>query len=228
DGFDPDFLGRAATPNLDALAEEGSLSIGSSTFQTASNPARASMSTGAYPDTHENAAYYFDPASNTAVGQERHLEAETIAEALAEQGRTVASVQWYMVHDRGTGYADPEHLYVDPEGDFGDRVDVAIDILNRRPVDSGGTQVTVPRIPDLLAVYGSDLDALAHSEGTEEPSIGARLAAMDADLGRLVQATKDVGIHSETAFILTSDHGMTSWNRTLVPQVLDAVSAAGY
>ncbi|WP_222272579.1 hypothetical protein, partial [Modestobacter marinus] len=23
-------------------------------------------------------------------------------------------------------------------------------------------------------------------------------------------------------------HGMTSWNRTLVPQVLDAVSAAGY
>ncbi|WP_222269717.1 hypothetical protein, partial [Modestobacter marinus] len=23
DGFDPDFLGRAATPNLDALAEEG-------------------------------------------------------------------------------------------------------------------------------------------------------------------------------------------------------------
>ena len=49
DGFDPDFLGRVATPNLDALVERGSLTIGSSTFQTLSNPARASMSTGAYP-----------------------------------------------------------------------------------------------------------------------------------------------------------------------------------
>jgi hypothetical protein len=32
DGFDPDFLGRSATPHLDALAERGSLTIGSSTF----------------------------------------------------------------------------------------------------------------------------------------------------------------------------------------------------
>jgi predicted AlkP superfamily pyrophosphatase or phosphodiesterase len=228
DGFDPDFLGRVATPNLDALVERGSLTIGSSTFQTLSNPARASMSTGAYPDTHGNAAFYLDPASNTATGQERNLEAETIAEALAEEGRTVAAVQWYMVQDHGTSYGDPEHLYVQPGGNFGNRVDVAIDILHQRPVESGGTQVTVPRVPGLLAVYGSDLDELAHAEGAESPHIGALLAEMDAELGRLIQATKDVGIYGETAFILTSDHGMTSWNRTLLPQVLDAVSTAGY
>jgi hypothetical protein len=228
DGFDPDFLGRVATPNLDALVERGSLTIGSSTFQTLSNPARASMSTGAYPDTHENAAFYLDPASNTATGQERNLEAETIAEALAEEGRTVAAVQWYMVQDHGTSYGDPEHLYVQPGGHFGNRVDVAVDILHQRPVESGGTQVTVPRVPGLLAVYGGDLDELAHAEGAESPHIGALLAEMDAELGRLIQATKDVGIYGETAFILTSDHGMTSWNRTLLPQVLDAVSTAGY
>jgi arylsulfatase A-like enzyme len=228
DGFDPDYLGRVATPNLDALSERGSLTIGSSTFQTVSNPARASMVTGAYPDTHENAAYYLDPASNTVKGQERNLEAETIAEALAEEGRTVAAVQWYMVQDHGTSFGDPEHLYVQPGGDFGDRVDVAIDILHQRPVDSGGTQVTVPQVPELLAVYGSDLDELAHAEGAESPDIGARLAEMDAELGRLIQATKDVGIYGETAVILTSDHGMTSWNRTLLPQVLDAVNTAGY
>jgi hypothetical protein len=186
------------------------------------------MVTGAYPDTHENAAYYLDPASNTVKGQERNLEAETIAEALAEEGRTVAAVQWYMVQDHGTSFGDPEHLYVQPGGDFGDRVDVAIDILHQRPVDSGGIQVTVPQVPELLAVYGSDLDELAHAEGAESPDIGARLAEMDAELGRLIQATKDVGIYGETAVILTSDHGMTSWNRTLLPQVLDAVSTAGY
>lgn len=228
DGFDLAFLDRADTPNLDALAERGSLTVGSTTFQTVSNPARASMSTGAFPQTHDNAAYYFDLASNKAKGQERYLAAETIAEALAEEDRTVASVQWYMVQDHGTAYGDPEHLYVQPGGDFGRRVDVAIDILNQRPVDSGGAMVTVPGIPDLLAVYGSDLDSLAHREGAESPNIGPLLAEMDADLGRLVQATKDMGIYGETAFILTTDHGMTSWNRTLIPQVLDAVTAAGY
>jgi predicted AlkP superfamily pyrophosphatase or phosphodiesterase len=228
DGFDPAFLDRADTPNLDALAERGSLTMGSSTFQTVSNPARASMSTGAFPRTHDNAAYYFDPTSNKAKGQERYLAAETIAEALAEEGRTVASVQWYMVQNHGTAYGDPEHLYVQPGGDFGRRVDVAIDILNQRPVDSGGTEVTVREIPDLLAVYSSDLDGLAHREGAEGQNIGPLVAEMDADLGRLVQATKDVGIYGETAFILTSDHGMTSWNRTLIPQVLAAIEAAGY
>ncbi|MDQ3643413.1 MAG: alkaline phosphatase family protein [Actinomycetota bacterium] len=228
DGFDPDFLGRAPTPNLDALVARGSMSIARSTFQTVSNPARASMSTGAYPDVHENAAYYFDPAANVARGQERFLAAETIAEVLAAEGRTLASVQWYMVQNHGATYGDPEHLYVQPGGSFENRVNVAIDILNRRPVDSGGQAVTVPEIPDFLAVYSDAFDALAHREGTESPNIAVLLAEMDRQLGRLVQATKDVGIYGETAFILTTDHGMTSWNQTLIPQVLAAVSAAGY
>jgi hypothetical protein len=115
-------------------------------------------------NTHDNAAYYFDPIFNKAKGQERYPAAETIAEALTEEGRTVASVQWYMVQNHGTAYDDPEHLFVQPSGDFGRRVDVAIDILNQRPVDSGGTRITVPEIPDLLAVYSSDLDAMRASD----------------------------------------------------------------
>jgi hypothetical protein len=228
DGFDADYLARAQLPNLRRLVERGSLTIASSTFHTVSNPARASMSTGAYPEIHDNAAYYFDPIANAARGQERFLAAETIAEALAAEGRTIASVQWYMVQNHGTGYGDPEHLYVQPGGDFGRRVDVAIDILQRRPVDSGGQQVTVPRIPDLLAVYGDGPDSLGHREGAESPAMSELLAEMDDDLGRLVQATKDVGIYGETAFLLTSDHGMTSWSRTLLPQLLATISAAGY
>jgi len=228
DGFDPAVLERVETPNLDRLAKRGSLATGTGTFHTVSNPARASLSTGAHPATHNNAAYYFDDEANRARGQERDLEAETIAEALARQGRTLASVQWYMVQDHGTAFGDPEHLYVRPGGDFGDRVDVAIDILNQRPVDSDGTEVIVPQIPDLLAVYGDELDSLAHQRGVDHPVIDEALAQMDAELGRLVRATRDLGIYAETAFILVSDHGMTSWNQTLLPQVRKAVQEAGY
>ncbi|MDP9474326.1 MAG: alkaline phosphatase family protein [Actinomycetota bacterium] len=219
DGFDPDYLARAPTPNLDALASRGSLSIAESTFPTKSNPARASMSTGAYPETHGNAAYYFDERSNRATGQTRFLAAETIPQALAAGGKTTASVQWYMVQDHGTSYGDPEHLYVEPGGLFERRVDAAIDILNQRPVDSGGKMVRVPKIPDFLAVYGVDLDAFGHAEGAEGPNIGPLLSELDRQLGRLVRATKEVGIYERTTFLLTSDHGMTTWDRSLTERL---------
>ncbi|MEV0381115.1 alkaline phosphatase family protein [Nonomuraea sp. NPDC050643] len=228
DGFDPRYLGRVATPTLDRLAARGALAVAEATFHTVSNPCRASMSTGAYPEVHGNVAYVYDPVSGRAQGQSRFLAAETIAEALAAGGRTVASVQWYMIQDHGVRYGDPEHLYVQPGGAFGQRVDVAIDILNRRPVESNGQWVTVPKIPDLLAVYSSDLDALGHDEGPDSPGIGPLLAEHDRQLGRLVRATEDAGIHADTAFLLTGDHGMTAWNRTLLPRVVDAVAALGH
>ena len=228
DGFDPGYLGRAPAPNLDALASRGSLSIAGGTFHTLSNPSRASMSTGAYPEIHGNAAYFFNEATNRAVGQTRTLAAETINQALASAGKTTASVQWYMVQNHGTAYGDPEHLYVQPGGPFARRVDAAIEILNLRPVNSGGQMVTVPKIPDFMAVYGSDLDDLGHSEGAESPNIGPVLAELDRQLGRLIRETKDVGIYKETAWILTSDHGMTTWTLTLLPEVYAAITAAGY
>jgi hypothetical protein len=88
-------------------------------------------------------------------------------------------------------------------------VDVAIDILNCRPVNSGGQMGTVPEIPDLLAVYSSDLDSDGHSLGPHSPQI----AEHDRQLGRLIQATKDVGIYRDTAFVLTSDHGSSGRGR---------------
>jgi predicted AlkP superfamily pyrophosphatase or phosphodiesterase len=187
------------------------------------------MSTGAYPEVHGNAAYVFDPSTHQAQGQNRFLAAETIAQSLAAEGRTVASVQWYMVQDPyGVAYGDPEHLYVEPDGPVASRVDAAIEILNQRPVNSGGQLVTVARVPDLLAVYSSDLDDIGHDVGPDDPSIAQQLAENDRQLGRLVQATKDVGIYDATAFILTSDHGMTGWNRPLLAKVLAAVRRAGY
>ena len=229
DGFDPAYLYRTPTPNLDALlAGQGSLSIAEGTFPTISNPSRGSMSTGAYPEVHGNAAYYLDRESNRVVGEERTLHAETLAEALVGAGKTLASVQWYMVQGRGAAFGDPDRLYVEPGGLFGTRVDAAIDILEGRPVDSGGRAVKVPQIPHFLAIYGSDLDDLGQVEGPDGPNMAPLLAEMDRQLGRLVQATRDASIYDRTAFIVTGDHGMTGWQRDLTPNILAAISAGGY
>ena len=228
DGFDPAYLYRTPTPNLDALAIRGSLSIAEGTFPTISNPSRGSMSTGAYPEVHGNVAYYLDRESGRVVGEERTLHAETVAEAIADAGKTLASVQWYMVQDRGAAFGDPDRLYVEPGGLFATRVDAAIDILEGRPVDSGGQAVKVPEIPHFLAIYGSDLDDLGQVEGPDGPNMTPLLAEMDRQLGRLVQATRDVGVYDRTAFIVTGDHGMRGWQRDLTPGTLAAITAAGY
>ena len=232
DGFGYKFLNQGySLPNVNALISRGSLSQAQSVFQSFSNPARASMSTGAYPERTGNVAWVFDPPSNLVLGQTRQMDVESIAEALerpAGTTRTVASVQWYMVQDHGTAYGDPSHLYVQPGGDFSQRVDVAIDILNRRPVNSGGTLVTVPKIPDFLAVYGPQPDEVVHQEGTHGPDVGPALEAQDAALGRLVQATKDVGIYDDTAFVVTADHDMTDWNKSALATLTNTINSAGY
>ncbi len=227
DGFDPEFLGRVSHPAIDALVARGTRGVATNTYSTFSNSCRASMSTGAYPETHGNTGYFYDVAADRAVSQDRFLEAETIAAALGRQGRSVASVQWYMVQDHGTAYGDPRHLYVQPGGSFATTTRVAIDILNRRPVSSGGTQVTVPEIPAFLAVYGADLDGLVHEQGTEAAGIGPLLQSMDANLASLVQATKDVGIYDRTAFILTGDHGLSTWLHSIMGDVLQTIADQG-
>jgi arylsulfatase A-like enzyme len=230
DGFDPSLLSHGwNTPTLDALIARGTASTtAQSTFTTFSNSARASMSTGAYPETHHNVAWTWDQATNTVLGQTRVLDAESVAESLARGGLNEASVQWYMVQDHGVQYGDSAHLYVQPGGDWGNRVDTAIKILNRQPVKSNGVDVTVPRIPDFLAVYSSDPDELEHAEGTNGPDIRGMVEQHDADLGRLVQATKDVGIYDQTAFVLTADHGMSNWTTSALQKLKDAVASAGF
>ena len=186
------------------------------------------MSTGAWPEVHGNVAYVFDRQSGLVRGQNRFLGAETVAQALAEAGLTVASVQWYMIQDHGVTYGDPDHLYVQPGGPCQTRVDTALAILDGSPVDSGGQPVVVPGMPNLLAVYCDDLDALGHEVGADDPRLGRTLEEMDRQLGRLVEKVRQVGALESTTFVLTGDHGMTSWNRSLLPAVLAELTAAGF
>jgi len=154
--------------------------------------------------------------------------AETVAQALAKAGLTVASVQWYMVQDRGVTFGDPDHLYVQPGGPCRTRVDTALGILDGSPVDSGGQPVVVPGMPNLLAVYCDDLDDLGHRVGAQDPELGVTLEEMDRQLGRLVEKVRQVGALESTTFVLTGDHGMTSWNRSLLPAVLTRLTGAGF
>lgn len=228
DGFDPDYLAGGAMPNLRALATRGAISESTGVMTSITNPSWSSIATGAWPETHDNAAYFFDPATGTAVGQQRDLAVPTIAESIRAQGGTVLSSQWFIVQNHGTAFGDPAGLYTQPGGDCARRTDDAVAVLQGQPVMSAGTAVQMAGIPDLIAVYCDRLDALGHADGKDSPDMPAAIAEVDAQIGRLVQATKDAGIFGRTAFVVTGDHGMETFTQGMRNELLAAIAGAGY
>ncbi len=191
------------------------------------NPSWASVATGAWPERTLNTAWFYDPRVGTGRGQMRDLAVPTIAQSVREAGGTVASAQWFILQNYGTAYGDAEGLYMQ-NGGAARRFSDMIDVIEGRPVRSGGPYVTAPRIPDFMAVYCDDLDALGHAGGDINPNIPAALAMLDANLGRLIEATKKAGIFERTAWILQGDHGMTTFTQRNGQEVLDAIAATGH
>ncbi|WP_423463493.1 alkaline phosphatase family protein [Promicromonospora sp. MS192] len=218
----------AKMPNLQRLLRRGSVTTSTGVMTSITNPSWSSVATGAWPATHRNTAYWFDTATGTARGQQRDLAVPTIAQSIREQGGTVFSAQWFILQNYGVTFGDPDGLYTQPGGDCSRRTDDAVAVLRGEPVDSGGQQVTTDGVPDLVAVYCDVLDAIGHDGGDDDPRIPAALSDIDRQLGRLVQATKDAGVYGDTAFVLTGDHGMTTFDKGFGAEGLAAIEAAGF
>jgi arylsulfatase A-like enzyme len=60
------------------------------------------------------------------------------------------------------------------------------------------------------------------------PGLRRTLEELDRQLGRLVEKVRQVGALESTTFVLTGDHGMTSWNQSLLPAVLAQLTEAGF
>lgn len=228
DGFDADYLdGRADLPNIERLARRGILGTGTGVMSSMTNQSWASVATGAYPEVTLNDSYVLTEAG-VVQGQTRRNVAETFGEALAESGRTMASVQFFMLQDRGVSYGNPDRLYTQPGGNCDARADDAIAILTGEPVDSGGQLVTVPEPPDFMAVYCSDIDSAGHATGEHSQETIDALEHVDEQVGRIVEATREAGTYGRTTFILTGDHGITTYQQVNGPQAEAAIDALGY
>lgn len=257
DGFAFEYLawaneGGKSTPNLNALIAEGAFFANvKSGVPTITRPMQTSIVTGAWPAVHGNAYRYFDPDAGKVVQTSTENSAETIAQSAARGGLNVASVQQFALQDdtklgvpHGTSFDDPAKLYVQPGGIAADRVAAAIKILKKQPVaksDSDPSTVTVPKVPEFLALYIDDLDAVGHNESAHaglpplatdydgwKANVVETMLAVDAALGDFFQALKDEGLWDTTAIFLTSDHGMAFFSGTSsLPELTAAIAAAG-
>ena len=217
--------GEPGTPNLNYLMSRGVYYPNTfNGFPSITNPMQTSIVTGSWPTTHGNVYRYYDRAANVGAASGRTNNAETIAEAASASGLSTASVQQFMLQDRGTSASDPLHLYIQPGGRFELRVSEALRMLKGEPVrNTNGEMISMTEIPRFLAIYGDDLDAAGHNGsgyGTI-PSLNveawtakmtAELIRMDKALGVLIDGLRELGIFEETAIVLTADHGMTPYS----------------
>lgn len=237
------------TPNLNALLEEGVLfTNATSGFPSITAPMQTSLVTGAWPSATGNYYRGYDKEAGILRQTERENAAQTLAEVFAEAGLPTASLQQFTLLHRGTSWDDPRHLYLEPGGGFGQRVDVALELLSGRPVESRRDWVVMPELPRFLALYSDDLDALGHNEkaafdlpvAADEARRVDRvikkltgghpgLEGIDEALGRLVAGLRELGLYDRTVFALASDHGMTGLSGpSSLPDLLATLAGLGY
>ncbi|MGE5592456.1 MAG: alkaline phosphatase family protein [Betaproteobacteria bacterium] len=248
DGFAYDYYvwanapGGPGTPVLNFLASRGVLfTAARNGFPSITNPMQTSIVTGAWPATHGNTYRYYDPADNLVKQTGRDNAAETIAEAVEASGMSCASVQQFTLDGRGTYARDPSHLYLQPGGPWRARVAEAVKLLRKEAASTRDGPVVVPEIPRFLAIYADDLDAAGHNSGIAyglslvfnyaawKAKMVRQLAAMDRDLGSLVDALMDLGIFDRTAIVLTADHGMSPVSgKSSLPDLLATLTRLGY
>ncbi len=157
------------------------------------------------------------------------LTAPSLGEALTERGLTYfaassgSSGSGLLMNHTGAGaglvhyeFALPDSLTTAvaevvgpppeiPEGSNAvPRAAWAIDVLLRVGVDRADA--------DVLALWLTEPDGIAHSEGIGSPPMLEALGQLDAEIGRLLDGLAERGLLEHTNILVTSDHGFSTHN----------------
>ena len=223
DGGDPAYFERSTTPNLDRLAREGVHRLVRAQMPTVTNVNNVSMICGQPPARHGITANYFlDPRTGREVYMEsgKFLLAPTLMERGAAAGRStavLASKQKLLdMIGKGAGLAataeKPPEWLLDRAGKKEDIYSGEVNLWLLR----AAREVVRQRRPGLF--YVSTTDYMQHMHGPDSPEAQAHTEALDAEIGRLVDAWS--ALHPEGAVFVTADHGMRDKRRALDPGVL--------
>lgn len=223
DGGDPAYFEASSTPNLDRIEREGARYIVFGQMPSVTNVNNVSMICGAPPAAHGITANYF---LNVDTGEEVYMESEdfVLAPTLMEMGRAA---------ERKSAVLASKQKLCDMIGKGADTVVTAEappDWLiqkagSKEEIYSGDVNLWLLRAaravleeekPDLL--YVTTTDYLQHKYAPGHAEAQAHHAALDAEVGRLVDSW--LRIHKDGTVFITADHGMLDKTRALDPGVI--------
>ena len=230
DGGDPAYFEASHTPNLDRIASEGARYTVSCQMPSVTNVNNVSMICGAPPAAHGITANYF---LNAETGEEVYMEsgdfvlAPTLMETGSAAGRATAVLasKQKLCDMIGKGAQtvvtaeDPPEWLTRKAGAKEDIYSGAVNLWLLRAARA----VLEEDKPDLL--YVTTTDYLQHKYAPEHAEAQAHHAALDAEVGKLVDSW--LRIHKDGTVFVTADHGMLDKTRALDPGVILRAEGVG-
>lgn len=204
DGIRVDILQAAKTPNFDALAAAGELSLSARIRpNTVSGPGWSSMLTGVWMDKHgvENNDF-------SSSRYEKYPDFLTRIESVRPELSTLAILDWPPLgttQDGGPLVGSQVDLVVNVNGDT----------IGYGPADELSTEMAAQRLrdgdPDATFIYLGDTDVVAHDTSSLSDEYRTAIETADRQVGMLVEAVRARPTYDQEDWLIlsSSDHGRT-------------------
>lgn len=210
DGFRYDYLDKHQPPNLVKLAKNGVRAKWMQpSFPTKTNPNHYTVVTGLYPANHgivDNTIYDYGVVMK--MSDRRELEkprwwgGEPIWVTAEKQGQISANYFWPGSEAPIGGKMSANYRLYNSYLPFSYRVDKLLSYLD----------LPQKQRPTILTLYYEETDEVGHEFGPDSEEL--KYAVMDADaiIGRLMDGLARRGIADKVNVIITSDHGMATYD----------------
>jgi len=208
DGWRWDYLDRARTPRLHALAAAGVRSEGLiPAFPSKTFPNHYTIVTGLYPDHHGIVSNnMIDPAigerftmSAPTEKDPRWWGGEPLWVTVEKQGQHAAAMFWPGTDVEIAGVRPSYWKLYDGNVSNRERVQQVLDWL-RLPESER---------PSFVTLYFSDTDGAGHDAGPESQEVLDAARVLDREIGVLVDGVNRLRMASRVHYVLVSDHGMS-------------------
>lgn len=225
DGFRADYLERAITPRLAALARQGATGPMRPSFPTKTFPNHFALVTGYRPDRNGIVGNTMidprRPGEMFSLGNAAQAldpfwwdEAEPVWITAEKAGLRAATMFWPGSEVAYQGRRPSDWMRFDQNVSNVQRVNALIDWL-RRPASIR---------PALATVYFDTVDTAGHRYGPESAEVNAALAEVDARIGEMVDGAAKLGV--KVNWVIVADHGMRQTDASRVIQLDDLIDRA--
>ena len=212
DGCRQDYLQIGGIDTIRQLMDEGACAQDCRTvFPSMTHPAHTSIVTGLYPSGHGILAHhYFDRRCGRLRDflSYNKFSGNSIAELVKSAGGRVVSIDEFTALGRGSD------LYVNvPSHDPQEVAYWAVDAISRKS-------------PDLLIMTFFDSDNIGTRYGPQSAEVKTCMRNIDDHIGTILGKAKQCYKDDELLVVLTSDHGMASTGKCILPDVRKMAQAS--
>jgi len=227
DGFRWDYPALTDTPALDRFVTLGVKAEAlQPVFPTLTFPNHFSIATGQLPGKHglvanefldENRQRWYRYKDRASVQDGDWYQAEPVW-VTAERAGMLTAAYYFVGTEADVGGIRPTHWYpFDAETSGEDRVRQVLEWLAQAPESR----------PHFITLYFEDVDEASHDYGPGSPESLAAIAAVDRQIGLLLDGIAALPHGNAVYVLLVSDHGAADYRGDREPLILDRLVDLG-